>query len=77
MDEEKKQAKARVTWLCKLVRLKLDYCFPDKPLISFKILWIELLKEKKPKKPKKEKQPKEPKEAKEKRKLSGSCIKFF
>lgn len=67
IDEEKKQAKARVTWLCKLVRLKLDYRFPDKPLISFKILWIELLKEKKPKKPKKEKQPKEPKEAKEKR----------
>ncbi len=67
MDEEKKQAKAMVTWLCKLVRMKLDYNFPDKPLISFKILWFELLKEKKPKKPKKVKEPKEPKTVKEKK----------
>lgn len=64
VNEEKKQAKAKVTWLCKLIRLKLDYNFPNKPLISFKILWIELLKEKKPKKPKKEKKPKEPKVSK-------------
>ena len=33
IDEEKKQAKARVTWLCKLVRLKLDYRFPDKRML--------------------------------------------
>ncbi len=65
--EEKKQALVRITWLCKLVRMKFDYHFPDKPLISFKILWFELLKEKKPKKPKKEKAPKEPKAAKEKK----------
>lgn len=67
LNEEKKLAKARVTWLCNLVRMKLDYNFPDKPLISFKILWFELLKEKKPKKPKKEKKAKEPKAAKEKK----------
>ncbi len=67
ISEENKQANARVTWLCRLIRMKLDYNFPDKPLISFKILWIELLKERKPKKPKKERKPKEPKATKEKK----------
>ena len=67
IGEEKKLVKASVTWLCKLIRMKLDYSFSDKPLISFKILWIELLKEKKPKKPKKEKEQREPKAAKEKK----------
>lgn len=67
ISEDKKQAKGSVTWLCKLIRMKFEYNLPDKPLISFKILWIELLKEKKPKKHKKEKAPKESKVTKEKR----------
>lgn len=67
VDEEKKHAKARITWLCKIVRMKLDYDYPNKPLISFKILWIELLKEKKQGKTQKEKKPKEPKAKKEKK----------
>ena len=62
LTDEKKQVKARITWLCKLVRVKLDYSFPDKPLVSVKILCFELMK-KKEKAQKKEKKPKESKKS--------------
>ncbi len=42
--EEKKEAEASVTWLLKLVRFRLDYQYPEKPVMSLKILWIDVLK---------------------------------
>ncbi len=42
--EERKEAQADVTWLLKLVRFRLDYHYPEKPVMSLKILWIDVLK---------------------------------
>lgn len=42
--EEQKEAQANVTWLLKLVRFRLDYHYPEKPVMSLKILWIDVLK---------------------------------
>lgn len=41
---EEKEASVKVTWLLHIVRFKLDYSYPDKPVISFKILWVDGLK---------------------------------
>lgn len=67
LEDENKTAKATATWCCKIVRMKLDYNFPQKPLLSLKVFWIELLKEKKAKK-KKEKTPKATKKKEESKK---------
>lgn len=83
LTDEKKQVKAKITWLFKLIRVKLDYSFPEKPLISVKILCFELMKakdktqkkekkSKEPKKPKKEKAQKEKKRKKEKYHPAGN-----
>lgn len=66
LTDEKKQVRAKITWLFKLIRVKLDYSFPEKPLISVKILCFELMKakDKTQKKEKKSKEPKKPKKEK-------------
>lgn len=44
ISEEKKEASAQVTWLLHLIRCRLDYSYPEKPVISVKVLWIDVLK---------------------------------
>lgn len=44
ITEEKKEAAVRVTWLLKAVQCSLDYTFPEKPIISIKILGIDIRK---------------------------------
>ncbi len=70
LTDEKKQVRAKITWLFKLIRVKLDYSFPEKPLISVKILCFELMKakDKTQKKEKKSKEPKKPKKEKKRKK---------
>ncbi|MBQ7776501.1 MAG: hypothetical protein IJ379_11340 [Lachnospiraceae bacterium] len=44
ISEEKKEASARVTWLLRAVRVGVDYVYPQSPVISVKILWVDVLK---------------------------------
>ncbi len=55
ITDNEKEARAQVTWIGKLIRVKVDYLFPQKPIISVKVLWIDVLKllEKKKKRKKK------------------------
>ena len=43
ISEEKKEAHAKVTWLLKAVRVNVDYLYPESPVISVKVLWIDVL----------------------------------
>lgn len=43
-NDANKQFSVAVTWMGKLIRFKLDYQFPNKPLTSLKILWMDILK---------------------------------
>lgn len=65
--DNEKRASADITWFCKFVKFKLSYLFPEKPVISLKILGFELLKEH-DKKQKKIKVPKELKQIKKENK---------
>ena len=71
LGDDEKHAVANITWLCKLIRVKLDYKHPNKPVLEFKVLWIDIMKmlEKKKEsgKPKKIKVPKELKQIKKQR----------
>ena len=66
--DEEKSATAKVTWLCKIIRVKLDYNHPSKPILELKVFWIDVMKmlnkKKESGKPKKIKVPKELKEIK-------------
>lgn len=68
LGDEEKVINANITWLCKLIRVKMDYKHPEKPVLSLKVLWIDIMKlmEKKKNsgKPKKIKVPKELKQIK-------------
>lgn len=44
LNGEVKQAKVKMTWFLKLVRFRADYVFPENPVISLKILWIDIWK---------------------------------
>ncbi|MBR6665025.1 MAG: hypothetical protein IKL22_04815 [Lachnospiraceae bacterium] len=66
--DEEKAVTAKVTWLCKIIRVKLDYNHPAKPILELKVFWIDVMKmlnkKKESGKPKKVKVPKELKEIK-------------
>lgn len=64
--EEEKEATACVTWLCKLIRVKLNYSHPDKPVLELKVLCFDIMKRMNKKKESgKQKKVKVPKELKE------------
>lgn len=55
ITDDKKEANVQVTWLLKAVRIKLDYLYPKKPILSVKVLWIDIMKLLENKKQKKQK----------------------
>lgn len=71
LGDDEKTATATITWLCKIIRVKLDYRHPDKPILQLKVLWIDIMrmleKKKEAGKPKKIKVPKELKQIKKQR----------
>lgn len=67
ISDNEKRASADITWFGKLIKFKFDFLFPEKPMISLRIMWFELLKED-DKKQKKVKVPKELKQIKKKNK---------
>lgn len=44
ITEDKKEASAKVTWLLRAVQCRVDYNFPEKPVICVKVLGIDILK---------------------------------
>lgn len=68
LGDDEKTAAATITWLCKIIRIKLDYRHPEKPLLQLKVFGIDIMKMMEKKKasgkPKKVKVPKELKEIK-------------
>lgn len=44
ITEEKKDANVQITWLLKAVRCRVNYTYPEKTIISVKVLWIDVLK---------------------------------
>lgn len=43
ITEEKKEASVQVSWIFKAIRFRIDYVHPQKPIISIKVLWIDVL----------------------------------
>lgn len=73
LGDDEKTATANITWICKMIRIKLDYRHPEKPILELKVLWIDIMKlmekKKESSKPKKVKVPKELKEIKKQKPL--------
>lgn len=42
MNEQKKSIKATATWLLKLIRFKIEYIYPEEPMLSFVVLGFNL-----------------------------------
>ena len=61
IDETRKEAQVKVTWLLHALSVRVEYKHPDKPSILIKLLGINIEKFKRKPKP-----PKPPKEKKEK-----------
>ncbi|MBR4086126.1 MAG: hypothetical protein IKK33_17805 [Lachnospiraceae bacterium] len=74
LADDEKRANADITWLCKFIKLKIDYLFPEKPVISLKIMGFELFKDN-DKTKKNVKVPKELKKIKKKNISSSKKIK--
>ncbi len=73
LGDDEKTATANITWICKMIRIKLDYRHPEKPILELKVLWIDIMKlmekKKESQKPKKVKVPKELKKIKKQKPL--------
>ncbi|MBQ9142993.1 MAG: hypothetical protein IJX63_14565 [Lachnospiraceae bacterium] len=44
ITEERKDVTAKVTWLCKAIQCKVDYAFPEKPIIIVKFFGIDVMR---------------------------------
>lgn len=79
LGDDEKTATANITWICKMIRIKLDYRHPEKPILELKVLWIDIMKlmekKKESQKPKKVKVPKELKEIKKQKPLKEKAEK--
>ncbi len=44
ITDDMKEGMAQATWMGKMVRVGINYRFPQKPIVSVKVLWIDVLK---------------------------------